>query len=435
MKDIDTFVGRTALAVVAFFVLLVLLATPGHAQTSGGVPANLALKSLRVNVPTGSGCTVAGSLCIGSGTSTVTTQFSADGSASLASGNWVFSSTGTIDGGGRITNRNGTSGEWMRFNSDIGTHGYLNFRNNNVIFGLIGSTGATIGGSGDDLSIFSGTSKLYYTAASFPTIAFYDQSQSSNSRVWALRSNATAFWIAPSDDSLGSFSSKVLQASRSGTNVTDVTLSAGTATNNLLDLSGYRANLSASVGAINLSSGTDTNIIAGGNTLLDCTTNGCTSTVLSLGATSHSVLKANTAGGSADVLADNVNIDDHASAHAAVVKINNKLVCLADGTNCPGFATKTWQDVTGSRSLGSTFTNSSGTEIQVFVTLNYDIGGAGTATCTLDIGALTAVKLGATTSAAGAVNQTHTFNVPDGVAYKVNDVLNCALQQWVELRP
>jgi len=90
---------------------------------------------------------------------------------------------------------------------------------------------------------------------------------------------------------------------------------------------------------------------------------------------------------------------------------------------------QTWQNVTGSRALGSTYTNSTGKSIYVSVT------GVGTASTGIYLGIyVDGAYIGtAGTFGSGAYCNGNVI-VPNGSTYKFTNINACALHSWSELR-
>ena len=89
-------------------------------------------------------------------------------------------------------------------------------------------------------------------------------------------------------------------------------------------------------------------------------------------------------------------------------------------------SSQTWQDVTASRASGTTYTNSTGTPIQISIVIVATGSGQGN----LVINGVTAVS-----SIVGATNATHqySFIIPDGNTY-VLTLTGGSVNRWLELR-
>lgn len=86
-------------------------------------------------------------------------------------------------------------------------------------------------------------------------------------------------------------------------------------------------------------------------------------------------------------------------------------------------ASQTWQIVTGSRAFGTTYTNSTGKSIMVFISCS----GSGINTITVG-----GVAIGSFQANSSAVNSNASFIVPAGATYVVST--GATLAKWSELR-
>ncbi|WP_415061950.1 hypothetical protein [Bdellovibrio sp.] len=122
------------------------------------------------------------------------------------------------------------------------------------------------------------------------------------------------------------------------------------------------------------------------------------------------------------------------TAHALVYCSNTGL-WTALGGGGGGFGTaQTWTDVTGSRTLGTTYTNSTGKAIEVHI-LGYT-GGAGGGYIYAIINGIT-VPMGNWYAGGGSYPFTGSVVVPSGATYSVNYSITAgspSYNQWVELR-
>ncbi len=98
---------------------------------------------------------------------------------------------------------------------------------------------------------------------------------------------------------------------------------------------------------------------------------------------------------------------------------------------------QTWQDVTGSRALGTNYTNSTGYPIQVCVTVN----GNSNALCKAAavVGGVTLNSVACSENGGASTYQGFhncmTFNVPNGAIYRVNQIAGAVgIVLWTELR-
>lgn len=93
-----------------------------------------------------------------------------------------------------------------------------------------------------------------------------------------------------------------------------------------------------------------------------------------------------------------------------------------------GANAQTWQSVTGSRAIGTTYTNSTGYPIFVAVTLG---GGSSTTNITINGVAMYQQQV----SNAGFVNTSTTFVVPNGATYGLIGAAGSpTVVSWAELR-
>jgi hypothetical protein len=91
---------------------------------------------------------------------------------------------------------------------------------------------------------------------------------------------------------------------------------------------------------------------------------------------------------------------------------------------------QSWQDVTASRAVGTTYTNSTGKPIQVLISALTTNSGNGS----INIGATGAFQVYGGPSASGVVNSV-SFTVPSGQTYVLTDVSGTiTIVSWAELR-
>ena len=111
-------------------------------------------------------------------------------------------------------------------------------------------------------------------------------------------------------------------------------------------------------------------------------------------------------------------------------------VLTSDGTNWTSAAApyigvnQTWTDVTSSRVLGTTYTNSTGKPILVYVTA------LGVASSTANYGSVlvNGVVYGRLGGTYGGTSGSISFVVPNGGTYSVANTVTISLNQWSELR-
>lgn len=92
---------------------------------------------------------------------------------------------------------------------------------------------------------------------------------------------------------------------------------------------------------------------------------------------------------------------------------------------------QTWQNLTSSRSLGTTYTNNTGKPIMVNVNCT---GQPNHCRMRLRVDNVVVGEGGVTSLASGAMYPTVSAIVPNGSTYKAENVLGASLQNWAELR-
>lgn len=93
---------------------------------------------------------------------------------------------------------------------------------------------------------------------------------------------------------------------------------------------------------------------------------------------------------------------------------------------------QTWSDVTGSRASGTTYTNSTGKPIQVFIRATWGASGSGSITPIVG-GVTLPVASGSSTGIAVSVTVTSSFIVPNGLTYSAT-YSGTTGTTWAELR-
>ncbi len=93
-----------------------------------------------------------------------------------------------------------------------------------------------------------------------------------------------------------------------------------------------------------------------------------------------------------------------------------------------GGAGQSWQDVTASRALGTTYTNNTGRPIQVIVSANSSTPSA------LMTATLGGVSIEGPAQGTSGINASMSFVIPNGVTYSVSMVGSTTLAAWAELR-
>ena len=104
-----------------------------------------------------------------------------------------------------------------------------------------------------------------------------------------------------------------------------------------------------------------------------------------------------------------------------------------DGSSLTGVASigvgQTWQNLTSSRALGTTYTNSTGSPIMVAVTVNTTASTNSKASISVD-----GLEVARTYPYASGVYTPIFAIVPNGSTYVANNVSNTTLNRWTELR-
>lgn len=147
---------------------------------------------------------------------------------------------------------------------------------------------------------------------------------------------------------------------------------------------------------------------------------------------------ANGGTGLTTLTANNVILGNGTSAPSFVAPSTSGNVLTSNGTtwtsaeNARIGVGQTWQDVTGSRSLGTTYTNSTGKPIMVAIT-NYN-GGANGVFLNITVAGVAILTNGGWPGGANAMYATGTVIVPDGATYSANASGGGSLNKWIELR-
>ena len=92
---------------------------------------------------------------------------------------------------------------------------------------------------------------------------------------------------------------------------------------------------------------------------------------------------------------------------------------------------QSWQDVTASRALGTTYTNSTGKPIEVSISLP-DTGGQ-SPTVTIDVGGV-GILINNYDLGTGVSSFSHSFVVPVGATYRISVNISVSITTWAELR-
>ena len=95
---------------------------------------------------------------------------------------------------------------------------------------------------------------------------------------------------------------------------------------------------------------------------------------------------------------------------------------------------QTWQNMTGSRALGTAYTNSTGYPIMISVSASGS-GGYINAILTGYVGGVAIQTNGSNSgTAGGTAYPSVSFIVPNGLTYQVNNAGGASLSTWLELR-
>jgi hypothetical protein len=92
---------------------------------------------------------------------------------------------------------------------------------------------------------------------------------------------------------------------------------------------------------------------------------------------------------------------------------------------------QTWQNLTGSRALGVTYTNTTGRPIFVSV---YGVGSPNNGILSATVDGVVIGHQGFGAIASGVSNATITFVVPAGSTYRADNINGATLNAWCELR-
>jgi hypothetical protein len=143
--------------------------------------------------------------------------------------------------------------------------------------------------------------------------------------------------------------------------------------------------------------------------------------------------------GSSSLTANAVLLGNDTSALQTVAPGTSGNVLTSNGTTWASTAPaggigigQTWQDVTGSRALGTTYTNSTGKPIMVVVT-NYN-GGANGVFLQITVAGVQILTNGGWPGGANAMYATGSVIVPNGSTYSASNSGGGGLNRWVELR-
>lgn len=110
----------------------------------------------------------------------------------------------------------------------------------------------------------------------------------------------------------------------------------------------------------------------------------------------------------------------------------NRTISLAN-SHIPIGVGQTWQNVTGSRSLGTTYTNTTGRAIMVSISLK---PANRYGTVTINVGGVNILSntFGGLSEYSGYPSFSHSFIVPAGATYRISVDTSIGIQTWAELR-
>jgi hypothetical protein len=148
---------------------------------------------------------------------------------------------------------------------------------------------------------------------------------------------------------------------------------------------------------------------------------------------------ANGGTGSTTLTANSVVLGNGTSALSAnlIAPSTSGNVLTSNGTTWTSAAPagigvgQTWQNVTGSRAAGTTYTNSTGKPIFISV---YGSGSPNAGVMSITVDGVSLGQQGSAAVGSGVFYSTMTAIVPNGSTYSVNNVNNWSLRSWAELR-
>ena len=141
--------------------------------------------------------------------------------------------------------------------------------------------------------------------------------------------------------------------------------------------------------------------------------------------------------GASTLSANAVLLGNGTSALQTVAPSTSGNVLTSNGTTWTSAAAtsigvgQTWQNVTGSRAAGTTYTNSTGKPIFISV---YGTGSPNNGVMSMTVDGVSLGQQGSAAVGSGVFYSTMTAIVPNGSTYSVNNVNGWALQNWAELR-
>jgi len=148
---------------------------------------------------------------------------------------------------------------------------------------------------------------------------------------------------------------------------------------------------------------------------------------------SGTVAVANGGTGTTSLAANNVILGNGTSAVQTVAPGTSGNVLTSNGTTWSSQTpsglgiNQSWYNVSGSRSLGTTYTNSSGNPIQVLAAINVS---GGSSTAFVNVGGISVQEIGSSNEQFVA---SISFIVPNGITYSISGS-SASIQSWAELR-
>lgn len=268
--------------------------------------------------------------------------------------------------------------------------------------------------------------------------------ESNNIPLSDLDANFTA--VADGVNGIGDGSESLANVSITGGSVANVSISDVTATNvtaNVVSISDVTITGGDITGITDLAvadGGTGASTAADARTNLSAAKSGANSDITSLSGLTTPLSVAQGGTGSANLTANSVLIGNGTSAVSGVAPGTSGNILTSNGTAWTSAALpslgvgQTWTNVTGSRSIGSSYTNSTSSPIQVAIRTNQPAGGS-YLTGTVD--GVSGIPMGSGYSAGGGYTGFGTLIVPAGKSYQV-DINNisggASLAAWYELR-
>ena len=128
------------------------------------------------------------------------------------------------------------------------------------------------------------------------------------------------------------------------------------------------------------------------------------------------------------VSADELNVSGNGTAGQVLSSDGDGSMSWASAAIGVG---QTWQNVTASRALNTTYTNTTGRPIMISI---YCAGQPNNCEWELLVGGVQLGHQGVVSVASAAMRATMSAIVPAGATYRANNISNAGLQSWAELR-